>query len=115
MEDAHAQGGGVGGHSHHITRKGPRADDEEEGGVQKVVDGKAGERPEEEPDENDGSHEGNRTMRRAELPTQIGQGKERGLRHGLHKQPLHDSEAANTYISTDKTSTVTSGYIMRGG
>src|SRR2546427_5674361 len=74
----------------------------EEGGVQKVVDGKAGEKPEEEPDENDGSHEGNRTMRRAELPAQIGQGKERGLRHGLHKQPLHDSEAANTYISTER-------------
>src|SRR2546428_8502328 len=26
-------------------------------------------------------------MRRAELPAQIGQGKERGLRHGLHNTP----------------------------
>src|SRR5207245_10317988 len=59
----------------------------EEGGVQKVVDGKAGEKPEEEPDENDGSHEGNRTVRRVELPEQFGQRKERGSRHGLHNNP----------------------------
>src|SRR2546422_3874757 len=54
-------------------------------------------------------------MGRSELPAQIGQGKERGLRHGLHGNPSHDSKGPLGHsISTDKKTTVTSGYIMRG-